>query len=116
MKPLLQFDEGFAVQREHIAVVRRGADEKTTVIFTPGQSAVDGGFLIRQDYNDVVNHIHAPENDVVEAAKNLIRVLDEAAPAMQVLAEVAAAHGEPYTGNNFATEIEDLRIALQQAE
>lgn len=116
MRVLLEIQEGLSVQRDHIAAVRSSADGKTCAVFTPGQSAVDGGFLIKEKYEVVMDRLHGPENDVVEAATILLKSLDRAAPYMQKLAEVAAAAGTPYEGNNFADEIEDLRIALKQAE
>jgi hypothetical protein len=116
MKIMIEVQEGLSIQREHVAAVKSSENGKTCTVFTVGQSAVDGGFLIKEKYEAIMDHIHAPENDVIEAAQALIKVLDEAAPHMQDIAEVAAAVKQPYVGPNFADEIEDLRIALKQAE
>lgn len=116
MNIMIEVGDGFAIQREHVAVVRKSGDGKNSVVFTSGQSAVDGGFLVKQKYEDLMGQIHAPETDVMEAAQRLLEVLDQSAPYLQVMAEVAASAGKPYEGANFAEEVEDLRIALKQAE
>lgn len=116
MGTFLEFQEDFSIQKDHIAVVKASSDGKTCTVFTPGQSAVDGGFTIQEKFSTVMDHILGPDRDVHEAAKALLDVFDRAAPYMQDMAEFAASSKHPYSGPSFANEIEDLRIALKQAE
>lgn len=47
----------------HVAVVKNLGDGKCAV-FTPGQSATDGGFLVEAEWSDLVGEI----NDELERA------------------------------------------------
>lgn len=54
---LIDFD-GSLFDTSHIAVVRpSGLDAKDTIIFTPGQSAIDVGFLVHVPYKTVVRRL-----------------------------------------------------------
>lgn len=64
---LIDFD-GSLFDTDHIAVVRpSGLDAKSAVIFTPGQSAIDGGFLVHVPYKTVVRCIRESRmNELLE--------------------------------------------------
>ena len=64
---LIDFD-GSLFDTSHIAVVRpSGLDSKDTIIFTPGQSAIDGGFLVHVPYKTVVRRLReARMNELLE--------------------------------------------------
>lgn len=110
MQIMLEVRKGLSIQRDHVTAVRKEND-KSSRIYTAG-----GEFVVDQSYNVVLDQLHAPEADVMEAARNLIDILDHAAPYMNEISEAAAAAKHPYQGPNFKNEIEDLRIALRQAE
>lgn len=113
MQIMLEVRKGLAIQRDHIAVVESVEDGAKCRVFPVGK---EYGIIVDQRFDVIMNQIHAPEADVMEAARALIDVLDHAAPYMNEISEVAAAHKQPYVGPNFKNEIEDLRIALRQAE
>lgn len=113
MQIMIEPRKGLAIQREHIAVVESMEDGKKCRVFPVGK---EYGLIIDERYDVVMTQIHAPEADIMEAAKALIDILDHAAPYMNEISEAAAAAKHPYQGPNFKNEIEDLRIALRQAE
>lgn len=115
MKVLIEIQKGLFVQRDHIAAVKSSAEGDSCQVFTTGQPNGQG-FFVNQRFEDVMDALHSPESDVMEAASVLIEVLDRAAPYMNEISEVAAAAEHPYEGPNFLSEIEDLRIALAQAK
>lgn len=110
MQIMLEVRKGLSIQRDHVTAVRSESD-KSCCVYTAG-----GEFVVDQRFDVVMDQLHAPEADVMEAARALIDILDHAAPYMNEISEVAAAHKQPYVGPNFKNEIEDLRIALRQAE
>jgi hypothetical protein len=113
MQIMIEVRKGLAIQRDHIAVVESVEDGKKCRVFPIGK---EYGIVVDQRYDVVLDQIHAPEADVIEAARALIDILDHAAPYMNEISEVAAAAKQPYAGPIFKNEIEDLRIALRQAE
>jgi hypothetical protein len=58
---LIELVEGFYVDPFNVAVVK-ATDENTCALFTPGQSAIDGGFTVPYSAADVVEQL----NDAVE--------------------------------------------------
>ena len=64
---LIDFD-GSLFDTDHIAVVRpSGFNSAHTVIFTSGQSAIDGGFLVHVPYKTVVRKLReARMNELLE--------------------------------------------------
>lgn len=115
MKVLIEVQKGLFVQRDHVAAVKSSVDGESCQVFTTGQPNGQG-FFVNQRFDAVMDTLHAPESDVMEAAAALIEVLDRAAPYMNEISEVAAEAKQPYSGPNFQNEIEDLRISLKQAE
>ena len=71
---LIDFDNTL-FDTDHIAVVRpSGLDAKSTVIFTPGQSAVDSGFLVHVPYKTVVRRLRESRmNELLE----MVELMDE---------------------------------------
>ena len=53
---MIEIIEGVWVDPRHVAVVKRVGDDKCA-LFTSGQSAVDGGFLIERSAEEVVDEI-----------------------------------------------------------
>lgn len=54
---LLDFD-GTTFNTDHIVAVRRsGLNSHESIIFTVGQSAVDGGFLVRVSYEKIIKKL-----------------------------------------------------------
>ena len=113
---LLEISPGLSVQRDQVAIVKGSEDGKSTAIFTPGQSAIDGGFYVDKKYDAVMDMLHSPEADVVKAAKALLDKLDEAAEELQRLAQMAFDQNVPYSGPHFIDEMDALRTALEEAE
>ena len=71
---LIDFD-GSLFDTDHIAVVRpSGLDAKSTIIFTPGQSAIDGGFLVHVPYKTVARKLRESRmNELLE----MVELMDE---------------------------------------
>lgn len=64
---LIEIDDGMAVLPQKVVVLKR-ADDKC-VIWTAGQSAVDEGFLVDRDYDELLDEMNeALEDD--EADQN----------------------------------------------
>lgn len=57
MTPLIELAPGKWIQPHKVCGVMTAGKGKCTV-FTSGQSAVDGGFLVEKDVEDVVNDIN----------------------------------------------------------
>lgn len=71
---LLEIADGLCVQPRKVVAIKRSEleDEKCTV-FLAGQSAVDGGFLVDREYEDVrdeVNSALAGLDDEEDAEEN----------------------------------------------
>lgn len=113
MRIMLELDKGFSVQRERVGMVvaRQGTPTGETIIYVDGQH-----HIVVRDYETVMNALHAPEIDVMEAAQTLVDLLDQAAPHLHRLSEIGLAAEMPYEGPQFKNELEDLRIALAQAK
>jgi hypothetical protein len=115
MAHLIEIDDGLSLRRDQIAAVRASANRKTCAVFTPGQSAVDEGFLVDRPYADVVDELNEPDV-VVEAAKALIAQLDAAFDELQRISTLANDQGAPYSGPRFADELQALREAVEESE
>ena len=113
---LLELQLGLTVERKHVAVVRKSEDDKTTAIFTAGQDAAHDGFRVEKPYDQVVDLLRGPEDEIAPAAQALLAKLDAAADELQRLAQLAYDQGVPYNAPHFADEMHALRTALEQAE
>ena len=71
---LIDFD-GSLFDTDHIAVVRpSGLNSAHTIIFTPGQSAIDGGFLVHVPFKTVVRRLR--ESRMSELLE-MVELMDE---------------------------------------
>jgi hypothetical protein len=66
---LIELHEGFFVNPDHVAVVKVAGKLKCS-LYTPGQSATDGGFLVpyaaeevAQQINDAIDEGYSDEGD-----------------------------------------------------
>jgi hypothetical protein len=62
---LIELVEGFFVEPDFVAVVKATGEDRCA-IFTPGQSATDGGFTVPYSAAQVAEHV----NDAMEEQAN----------------------------------------------
>lgn len=58
---MIEIADGFAVRPKSVAVLKRG-DAGQCVLFTEGQSALEG-FVVDREFEDVLEEINAEESD-----------------------------------------------------
>lgn len=56
MKKMIEVADGFAIMPTAVAVLKRG-EEGQSVLFTRGQSALEG-FVVDSDYGDMLDEIN----------------------------------------------------------
>jgi hypothetical protein len=59
---MIEITDGLWVNPKLVAVIKDVGDERCA-IFTPGQSATDGGFLVDRPIAEVVEEIEAEDED-----------------------------------------------------
>lgn len=93
-----------------LVIAVKPVGKKQCTVFFAGQSAVDGGFLVNQSTEEVMDIIGQPQ--VRTAAENLLKALDAAWQPLNDLATWANDQGRPYSGPTFFAQTEALRAAL----
>ena len=114
IRRLIRLTKDHALQADHVTAIEQDQQLRDTCfVHALGRPS---HFSVPLSLDALLTRLHAPENDVIDAARALLQVLDIAAGPLQTMAETCRALGKPYTGPNFADQMEDLRIALEQAE